>query len=320
MKFYKGIKTALLLAIVTVLFLFGLNKTFASDYQYKILDPKYNPAAEKLINGNLPTMEEEQLTSKQEGFNFIRFLAIFATIAFPILVLALVNRVYKKLLYGIPSTDSTDSSNLELGKVKIEGRATQEFVADGNKDALVQLFDNSNDGLMFLNIKDAYTAKENAVNTTISECKVVDNNLKNVISNPVRSVEKPVEKFVLEPSKTLIQQEDVLKRALTATLEQHMKKTATATIPKRNPMLLNTAPLTKEKGLCLVEYENKYSLFGYIKDKIFFLNQFETLKSSEIRPRLTERNNGKDRYLVRLGAYKGLIEVSDSDMHLLINL
>ena len=85
-------------------------------------------------------------------------------------------------------------------------------------------------------------------------------------------------------------------------------------------MLLNTAPLTKNKGLCLVEYENKYSLMGYINKKVFVLNQFDSVKSCEIRPRLTEKNGNKDRYLVRLGSYKGLIEVSDSEMNLLINL
>lgn len=50
------------------------------------------------------------------------------------------------------------------------------------------------------------------------------------------------------------------------------------------------------------------------------LNKFDSLKSSEIRSRLSETVDNKDRYIVRLGEYKALVEVSDKKMELLLEL
>ena len=102
--------------------------------------------------------------------------------------------------------------------------------------------------------------------------------------------------------------------------EQKTSGYATSPVVKKNPMLLNTLHLTKNKGFCLVEYNKKYSLIGYINNEIFLLNQFDNVSSVEIRSRLSETIDNKDRYIVRLGGYKALIEVSDSDMNLLVNL
>lgn len=87
-----------------------------------------------------------------------------------------------------------------------------------------------------------------------------------------------------------------------------------------NPMLLNTSPLSSNKGLCVVEYNKKYSLIGYINDQIFLLDQFDSLKTTEIRSRLTETQNNIDRYIVRLGEYKALVEVKEKEMKLLLEL
>ena len=85
-------------------------------------------------------------------------------------------------------------------------------------------------------------------------------------------------------------------------------------------MLLNTSVLGTDKGLCLVEYNQKYSLIGYIGNEIFMLNQFDSINSSEIRSRLSDSNELRDRYIVRLGDYKALVEVSDKKMNLLLEL
>ena len=85
-------------------------------------------------------------------------------------------------------------------------------------------------------------------------------------------------------------------------------------------MLLNTAPLTSNKGFCLVEYNQKYSLIGYINNEIFLLNQFSSVYTNEIRSRLSETVGNKDRYIVRLGNYKALVEVSESKMNVLLEL
>ena len=88
----------------------------------------------------------------------------------------------------------------------------------------------------------------------------------------------------------------------------------------QNPMLLNTSPLASNKGLCLVQYNSKFSLIGYINDDIFMLNQFDNVNSSEIRSRLSESTSSRDRYIVRLGDYKALVEVTDTKMNLLLEL
>ena len=88
----------------------------------------------------------------------------------------------------------------------------------------------------------------------------------------------------------------------------------------KNPLLITNAKLANNKGLCLVEFKKKYSLIGYINDEIFMLNKFDSLKSSEIRSRLSETVDNKDRYIVRLGEYKALVEVSDKKMELLLEL
>ena len=74
-----------------------------------------------------------------------------------------------------------------------------------------------------------------------------------------------------------------------------------------NPRLLYTSPLASNKGFCLVQYNQKYSLIGYINDEIFLLNQFESIKTKEIR-------------IVKLDEYNALVEVSDNKMDLITNI
>lgn len=98
------------------------------------------------------------------------------------------------------------------------------------------------------------------------------------------------------------------------------KVTKTVMNKMKNPLLITNAKLANNKGLCLVEFKKKYSLIGYINDEIFMLNKFDSLKTSEIRSRLSETVDNKDRYIVRLGDYKALVEVSDKKMELLLEL
>ena len=50
------------------------------------------------------------------------------------------------------------------------------------------------------------------------------------------------------------------------------------------------------------------------------LNQFNAINGTEIRARLSETLAGKDRYIVRLGDFKALVEVSDKNMKMLLEL
>lgn len=280
--------------------LFNFNKVFASDYQYKILDPKYNPAAEKLLNGELQAVEDSEQTETQKGFDYLHFLAILAAISFPIFVFVLSWKSFRHLMDSIPGCNTDETPKQTIGNIKISENDSY-IEPDENYYKLEQFF-------------------ENSINNTVNE-----DIFKNAIEEKISSkqvVEKPITQD-LPPKDTPAQApESVITEKLLDSINNQFENTNVATIPieKKNPILLNTAPLTKNKGLCLVEYDKKYSLIGYINTKIFFLNKFDSIKSNEIRPRLTEKNEGKDRYLIRLGSYKSLIEVSDDEMNLLINL
>ena len=92
MYFKSGIKFLFVfVAFIALNFLFSL-KSVASDYQYKILDPKYNPAAEQLVNGNLAQVNEIKKTKEHTNFDFVRFFAILASIYLPILVISLITK------------------------------------------------------------------------------------------------------------------------------------------------------------------------------------------------------------------------------------
>ena len=87
-----------------------------------------------------------------------------------------------------------------------------------------------------------------------------------------------------------------------------------------NPILLSSSKLTRNKGLCLVQYKDKVSLIGYINKKVFVLAQFNSLSTNEIRSRLAENEGDNERYIVKLGNYKALLEVSENNMELLLEL
>lgn len=287
MKFFVGIKKLFLYITIVTLFFIGTTKTLASDYQYKILDPKYNPAAEKLLNGELQQSTITTSATEKKGFNFLRFLAIFASIGFPLFILYLATRAFKDVMESIPGSKESLPENVTFGNIKIE-KETDEREVEISK---------------LYNKKTTDTDIIKPKSPKLPEPSVETNSITDEITNLMN------EAYNQNPSNSQKNIEN-----------NESGMVATVPIATKNPMLLNTAPLTKNKGLCLVEYENKYSLIGYIDKKVFFLNQFDSLKSSEIRPRLAERNEGKDRYIVRLDSYKGLIEVSDTEMNLLINL
>ena len=273
MNFKTGIKFILIFTAFIFTLAAAGNFAAASDYQYKILDPKYNPSAEKLVEGNLPPVEEVEFDETQKGFDFGRFFAIIAAIVFPAFVISLAFKTYKKVMEEVPGRENI--------------------------------------------IEDSSAKEKEKKEETISNIKIP--------SQPDTVIEKAQEK---EEHKPEIQPHKPLKKpavsnnTIEKALQKEQKTTGYATSPvvKKNPMLLNTLHLTRNKGFCLVEYNNKYSLIGYINNEIFLLNQFDNINSVEIRSRLSETIDNKDRYIVRLGGYKALIEVSDSDMNLLVNL
>lgn len=285
MNYLTGIKNLLILTAFTFIitsFAFVQN-ALASDYQYKILDPKYNPSAEKIMEGNIPPIEEVRLENTNHGFDFGLFLAILAAVTFPIFVISVAAKTFKQVTEDIPGR-VTDKKELE------------ELAALQNKN------------------RKSTKARQILGNVKIppSSNQKPQNNLQNA------QVTRPIPRNTNVTKSTTVSPKT--KQMLKMHPAQGKAQTATSPVGKKNPMLLNTAPLTSNKGFCLVEYNQKYSLIGYINNEIFLLNQFSSVYTNEIRSRLSETVGNKDRYIVRLGNYKALVEVSESKMNVLLEL
>lgn len=291
MNYRTGIKILLIFTAFLFTSIAFSPRALASDYQYKVLDPKYNPQAELIQEGSIPPIVEVQDEYNSDSFDFKRFLAIVAAIVFPMFIISLVFRTFREVTEDVPGRTKEDE------KSRIETKE-EKLVQNNEKQKIGNIKINPTNAKNIQPQQKEHTSKtaSHSLNT----------------SNPVSktNLDNKVKSAKISP-KT----EQILKSKPSA---------GYATTPvhtgKKNPMLLNTAKLSSNKGLCLVEYDKKYSLIGYIGNEIFLLNQFSNLSSKEIRPRLSENLGSKERYIVRLGSYKALLEVSDTKMNLLLEL
>lgn len=265
-----GIKTIIFFSIAAVIFFTASLRADASDYQYKVLNPKYNPQAQQLIDGTLPAVEPISFEQPKKHFDFGAFFAIFALVTFPIFIISLALRTFKKF-----SQDVAQVHEPVLGNIKIEKKEVQEETTQNSLPEVIE-------------------------KTAEPEQQCVSQN---------EPEDKPEPAFTMYDGKISSNTGNSINKFFSSPI---------AHIP--NPMLLNTSPLSSNKGLCLVEYNKKYSLIGYINNEIFMLTQFDDVKSWEIRSRLSESKDSKDRYIVKLGDYKALVEVSDTNMDLLLEL
>lgn len=85
--------------------------------------------------------------------------------------------------------------------------------------------------------------------------------------------------------------------------------------------VLSKADISETSGLYLVNFENFTSLIGYINEEIFVLKTFDEFVNNEIYTKIAEQLSDKVfRYIVKIGLYKMVIEVSDKKMSHLIDL
>ncbi len=265
MKLKNNILKLIFNCIIFILLVFSCsNNALASDYKYKVLDPKYNPEAQQLIDGTLPP-ERTMYVPPKKNFDIGTFLAIFALITFPFGIVYIAVKTFKDVM-----SDYNEEEQV-IGNIKIEEKDTQELDEELEKyhipSSSKQLYQPNNRHNPY-----ADSPVKSRINT-----KEIPNNF--------------VQKYFTEPVEK-----------------------------KQNPILLYTSPLSSNKGFCLVEYNKKYSLIGYINNDIFLLNQFDSIKTKEIRARLSETQKSKEKYIIKLDNYQALVEVSDKKMNLLVNL
>ena len=85
--------------------------------------------------------------------------------------------------------------------------------------------------------------------------------------------------------------------------------------------VLSKVDLTDSSGFYLVNFENFSSLIGYINEEIFVLKTFDVFVNNEIYVKVAEQLSDKIyRYIVKVGLYKMVIEVTDKKMSHLIDL
>lgn len=269
---YKNAKIFVLVFFAVAVF--GVfSAAFASDYKYKILDPKYNSSIENYEYDEINEVLVEKTPEKQSHPLRKTALAILL-IGIPVLGIYRIVRVFQK------AEQADDNADFNV---------TNEIFA-------VDKFKKLNKKLK--NTAGTVVQKLDVVKTKVDD-KILAERLERVKTTTV-----PITQTVKKP---------VVQKKADDYLKATMKK-------MKNPLLITNAKLANNKGLCLVEFKKKYSLIGYINDEIFMLNKFDSLKSSEIRSRLSETVDNKDRYIVRLGEYKALVEVSDKKMELLLEL
>ena len=160
-------------------------------------------------------------------------------------------------------------------------------------------------------------------------------NSEDMLNNPIKklkqdfkAVKKAFEKtngkaFVVNPIEHSYQKEQAEKVEIISfddyqkDIEPPKVKISTTTpLKSRPPKVLAQLSLADEKGLYLIDYNDKIALIGYIKDKVFKLNSYTLLNKTKLYARLSESENGVDTYIVKFDDNKMLVDVTDDRMQI----
>ena len=114
MNYRTGIKILLIFTAFLFTSIAFSPRALASDYQYKVLDPKYNPQAELIQEGSIPPIVEVQDEYDSEGFDFKRFFAIVAAIVFPMFIVSLVFRTFREVTEDVPGRTKEEKEESEI--------------------------------------------------------------------------------------------------------------------------------------------------------------------------------------------------------------
>lgn len=78
--------------------------------------------------------------------------------------------------------------------------------------------------------------------------------------------------------------------------------------------------IDQAKGFYLVDFEDTSALVGHINDEIFVLKRFEEKINAPLQARLDEVEGNSSKYMTKVGSFRGLVEVTQNKMNLLIEL
>ncbi len=85
--------------------------------------------------------------------------------------------------------------------------------------------------------------------------------------------------------------------------------------------IIDSAKITNTKGVYLAKNNDNYIVLGYIKENLFKIKQYESLKGNSIHIKLSEKNpDGSIYYIVRAGKNKFVINVKDDSLEYVMDL
>ena len=96
-------------------------------------------------------------------------------------------------------------------------------------------------------------------------------------------------------------------------------KTSQNDNPQSTPEMLAQVQISANKGFYLTKFEDQTFLIGYIGENVFVIRKFGKMKVSSLQARLNETRKNGERYLIKVGTYKALVEVTDQ-MKLILEL
>ena len=83
------------------------------------------------------------------------------------------------------------------------------------------------------------------------------------------------------------------------------------------PEILSSVEIAPNRGFMVIDRQGVKALFGYIKDEVFLLYQFkEFLSNYEIKFRMSEKQDNKAFFIVKIDKFKLLVRVTNSAMRL----
>ena len=108
----------------------------------------------------------------------------------------------------------------------------------------------------------------------------------------------------------------------TAETSQQQPQPVTPQFDVENLHLKENYPLGENKGIALINYHNTNALIGYIGSKITVLKSFDKDDNTDNLSVRVYEELGYDtvQYLVKIGAFKSIIEVTNTSIKLLLNL
>ena len=119
----------------------------------------------------------------------------------------------------------------------------------------------------------------------------------------------------VELTEEYIEDDTILDELQEEIMEEEFTKTEDGLI------VLDRTDLTETSGFYLVNFENFTSLIGFIEDEIFVLKTFDEFVNNHIYVKVADKVSEKVcRYIVKIGLYKMIIEVSDTKMIHMLDL